>query len=291
MPIVRQLRLHQWVKNLLLFVPVILAHRLQDMDAMFNVVVAFFAFGLCASAIYTLNDITDVESDKQHPSKRKRPIASGQLSIAQASALAAVLLIVSAVIAFFWTPPEFAIWLVVYVLATTAYSFFLKRIVLVDVLVLALLYVLRVEAGAEAAGVVVSPWLLAFSLFMFTSLAFLKRYTELRLTIEHEGRIVSGRGYHVGDADFVLALGPATGLLAVLIFTLYLNGPEVQNLYLHPLRLWGVVPLLVYWISYVWLASFRGRMHDDPIIFAVRDGISYAVAGLAAGIVLWASMP
>ena len=186
--ILQQLRPHQWVKNLLLFIPLVLAHKTSDLDAVGTLVLCFIAFSLAASAIYTVNDIADVEADKAHPRKKDRPIPSGRLTIKFAIALAISLLVISAVVSVLFTPLEFDLWLIAYVIVTSFYTFLFKKVVLLDVLVLAGLYSLRIAAGGSAVDVTVSPWLLAFSLFIFTSLAFLKRYTELRDTIEREGR-------------------------------------------------------------------------------------------------------
>lgn len=283
--IIRQLRPHQWVKNLLLFVPIFLAHHLLDADALLHVVLGVVCFSLAASAIYTINDIADVESDRQHPQKRHRPVAAGEISVGSAWLTAVVLLAATAGLSSLMMPPAFAIWMIVYVAATLAYTYVFKKMVLVDVLVLAGLYTLRVAAGGAAAAVVVSPWLLAFGLFLFTSLAFLKRHAELSATIEREGRHISGRGYHVGDVHFILVAGPSLGFLALLVFTLYLQSPEVRQLYPNPNVMWALVPCMMYWISRLWLKAHRGEMHEDPILYAVRDGASYAVAAIILGII------
>jgi 4-hydroxybenzoate polyprenyltransferase len=186
-------------------------------------------------------------------------------------------------------PLPFTLWLLTYAAVTSAYSFILKRVVLVDVISLAGLYALRVAAGGAAAQVEVSPWLLGFSLFLFMSLAFLKRYAELRDTIERDGTHVSGRGYHVGDANFVMVAGTALGFVAVMVFTMYVNGPQVQALYRHPYRLWLIAPCLVYWVGHLWLTAQRGGMHDDPIVFAARDKHSWAVGAAIAAIAVAAT--
>ena len=279
--IIRQLRPHQWVKNVLLFAPMILAHQIGDITKWIDLLAAFVAFCFTASAIYTINDLTDTTWDQTHPTKKMRPIASGALSMGQASILIAVLLTAAATIVVVMELHDFLLWLLAYLAVTTLYTVWLRRLVLIDVLVLALLYALRIVAGAEAVDVAVSPWLLAFSLFLFTSLAFLKRFTELRDTIEREGRKVSGRGYHVGDADFIKVTGPSLGFMAVVVFVLYLNSKEVGLLYTYPERLWLVVPIVLYWVTRIWLKAYRGRMHEDPIVFTVQDGASYVVAVLS----------
>lgn len=282
--LIRQMRVYQWVKNLLLIVPLALAHRTGDVDALLSCVWGIAAFSLVASGVYIVNDISDLEHDRIHPRKRFRPLASGAVSLPIAWSVVIISVVSAAVICVFVTPQSFTMWLLTYAVATTAYSFVLKRIALVDVIALAGLYALRVAAGGAAAGVEVSPWLLGFSLFLFMSLAFLKRYAELRDTIEREGTHVSGRGYHVGDAEFVLMAGTALGFVAVLVFTLYVNGPQVQTLYSHPYRMWLIAPCLVYWVSHLWLTAHRGGMHDDPIVFAARDKHSWAVGAAIAAI-------
>lgn len=285
---IKLLRPHQWVKNLLVFVPITLAHQLSSTESLISTVWAFIAFCFAASAIYIVNDIADAESDRHHPRKKTRPIAAREISVPKAMMIAMVMLAIAATVTTLFSPLEFAFWLIGYVAVTALYTFLLKRVVLVDVLTLAGLYTLRIAAGGAAADVEVSPWLLAFSLFIFTSLAFLKRYTELLDTVERDGIVVHGRGYHVGDAAFVFSIGPALGFIAVLVLTLYLNGSEVLQLYSRPIWLWLLVPLLIYWIARLWLAAHRGTMHDDPILYALKDRASYAVAILVAAVIMLA---
>jgi len=287
--IVKQIRMYQWVKNLLIFIPLLLAHKTGDSNAIVQCVIGFFALSFLASSVYVLNDIADVEHDRAHPRKRYRPLASGALSISQAWILMLSMLSISSLLCFLYMPLNFVAWLCVYACATTLYSFVLKRIVLVDVITLAGLYSLRMAAGGVAAGVEVSPWLLGFSLFLFISLAFLKRYAELRDMTEREMPTVAGRGYHERDANFVMMAGTALGFVAVLIFTLYVNGPQVQQLYSHPSRMWFICPCLIYWVSHLWLTAYRGGMYDDPIVFAARDYPSWIVGGLVVLIAISAT--
>lgn len=282
--VIRQMRLYQWVKNLLLLVPLLLAHRTHEVSALVTCLWGMLAFSLVASSVYVVNDLVDLEHDRLHPRKRFRPLANGDVSVGFARVIVGLCLIAASAISLLVMPMAFTLWLATYAVVTSAYSFVLKRIVLVDVITLAGLYALRVAAGGAAANVEVSPWLLGFSLFLFMSLAFLKRYAELRDTIEREGTHVSGRGYHVGDSTFVLVAGTALGFVAVMVFTMYVNGPQVQALYTHPYRLWLIAPCLVYWVSHLWLTAQRGGMHDDPIVFAARDAHSWAV-GLAVAII------
>lgn len=284
--LVRQLRIHQWTKNLLVVVPFLLAHDLSDPETITRAVYAFLAISFIASAVYTLNDLVDRRHDAEHPTKRHRPLASGALSVSQAIVVMVGLLTVASPLALLTRSSEFLVFLLIYVATTTAYSFWLKKIVLVDVLTLAGLYTLRIVAGGAVTQTSISRWLLMFSLFVFTSLAFLKRYTELLDTVEREGRIIMGRGYRVGDAQFVFMAGIATGLLAVLVFAFYLSGDDVLLLYARPERLWAMVPIVLFWITHMWLKAHRGEMHEDPIYFALRDRISYVVAALAIAIVL-----
>lgn len=286
--LLRQLRVYQWVKNVLLFSPLLLAHATTDSERWVSVTLAFLAFCLSASGVYVLNDLLDIDADRQHITKRFRPLASGAFSI-QAARVAIPMLFIGGGVLGYFVGETFLLWLLAYVIATTAYSMWLKRVVLLDVLILAGLYAVRVQAGAVAADVPLTPWLIAFALFLFMSLAFLKRYVEIRDAVESETSSIAGRGYVAGDATFVANAGPAMGYIAVLVFILYMNGPSVQGLYLHPLRLWLMVPVLVYWISRMWLIAQRGEMHDDPIVYTARDPHSYAVGLVTAAIVASAS--
>lgn len=283
------MRVYQWVKNLLLFLPVALAHRLTDLHALSMCLLGFISFSFMASSVYILNDILDIEHDRTHPRKRHRPLAAGHMTMRTAWILLVTLFSVSTYISIVHLPIQFGMWLALYVVVTSAYSFALKRMVLIDVIVLAGLYSLRMAAGGALASVVVSTWLLGFSLFLFMSLAFLKRYTELKDTIDQEGCVVSGRGYHTGDAEFILVAGSSLGLVSVLVFTLYVTGPQVQALYTHPYLMWLIAPCIVYWISHLWLVAHRGGMHDDPIVFAARDPISWAICATVTLIAVMAT--
>lgn len=293
MDLLGQLRPHQWSKNLLVFVPTILAHDAElgtsSDPGLWHAMFAFLSFSVVASAVYTLNDLVDRQSDALHPRKRFRPLASGALSARAGVILIGVLLLVATPMAL-QLSDTFKLLLVVYFASTTLYSFWLKRLVLIDVLVLAGLYTLRIIAGGAATNTHVSTWLLMFSLCVFTSLAFLKRYTELRDTVEREGRAISGRGYRVGDAHFVLIAGTAIGYLAVLVFAFYLSGTDVTRLYEHPTRLWAAVPVFLYWINRMWLKAHRGEMHDDPVMFALRDGSTYILGAVTVVIVFVAGL-
>jgi 4-hydroxybenzoate polyprenyltransferase len=282
--VVRVLRIHQWSKNLLVFLPIMAAHRVWDRAALLRVALAFVSFSLVASSVYVLNDALDVESDRRHAYKRERPFASGALGIRAAVALVPALLAAGAGVAL-QLPRAFLAALAAYLVATGAYSLWLKRVAVLDVLLLAGLYVVRIYAGAFAAGVPVSEWLASFSLFFFLSLAVLKRATELG---KSDGPL-PGRGYRTEDRAPIGAMGIASGYLSVLVLALYLNHPEVGRLYSRPQWLWGLCVLVLFWISRAWLLAWRGEIHDDPVVFAFRDPLSWAVAAAGAGLIVLGS--
>ncbi len=277
----RVLRFHQWVKNILIFVPLLTAHRIFDPDLMWRAFWAVLAFSFCASSAYLVNDAMDLEADRRHQKKKGRPLAAGDLSLIAAFFLALLLLAAGAVIAWFLSAFFFAVFCGYYAV-TLAYSVFFKRVVLLDVIFLAGLYTLRVIAGHVVTGLSYSSWLLAFSMFVFLSLAFLKRVSELKtlraLREERSGR----RGYLADDLEQLASFGASSGYIAILVLALYINSPEVLALYRRPLVLWLVCPLFLYWVSRMWLLAHRGKMNEDPILFALTDKISYAVGGAMA---------
>lgn len=287
----RVLRVHQWLKNCLLFVPLFAAHQLTNPDIWLSLLLAFFSFCLCASSVYITNDLLDLESDRQHPRKSMRPFASGQVPIWVGAMLAPMLLISSLVLAQqvggnFWP------WLVFYFGLTCVYSWGLKRLIIVDCLILAMLYTLRIVAGAAAANMPLSFWLLAFAVFLFLSLAFVKRYAELELQLLNGQLRTNGRGYYSSDAPLVQTMGVTSGYAAVLVLALYLNSDAVVKLYQTVEFVWGTVPVMLFWISWMWMKAHRGEMHDDPLVFAVKDKASWLagvlfVAVLAIGTVGW----
>ena len=281
----KALRPHQWVKNMLLFIPLAAAHKLGDTGLVLNAVIAFFAFGLCASSVYLLNDMLDLEVDRQHPHKKKRPFAAGDLSLLVGFALAPLLLAAAIVLAL-QLPANFLLVLLCYYTLTLAYSFGLKRVVLIDTIALAGLYTIRIVAGAAAVDVPLSFWLLLFSIFLFLSLALVKRYAELEAMLRQGKLKAAGRGYVVGDLSILHSMDAASGYLCVLILALYINSPAVEMLYTRPHVIWFHCVLLLYWISRVWLTAHRGAMHDDPVVFALKDPVSLGVAVLAAVTVL-----
>jgi 4-hydroxybenzoate polyprenyltransferase len=282
--LVQALRPHQWVKNLLVFVPVVLDHRLFDAETMARAGTAFLAFCCAASAAYILNDVLDLQADRQHPTKRHRPFASGALEPAVGLVLVPLLLAVAVGISWSTLPRPFTALLALYVTLTSAYSLYLKRIAVVDVLLLAGLYTLRVLAGIAAAEVRFSTWLLAFAMFLFLSLAFLKRYTEVSAMDGAATEQVRRRGYLRGDREWLGSMGGASGYLSVLVLALYINSEQVVALYRRPLALWLVCPLLLFWTSRMWLLAHRGKIHDDPIVATVRDPASYVIGALVAAV-------
>lgn len=279
--LLQMLRPHQWVKNLLLFVPMVLDHKLLDGPTLAKAVTAFVAFCCAASSGYILNDILDRDADRRHPTKRYRPFASGVLSPVVGLALAPALLALAFALSW-WLPTRFLQLLTLYVALTTVYSLYLKRVAVVDVLLLAGLYTLRVLAGIAATHVRFSAWLLAFSMFLFLSLAFLKRFTEVSALPPADGEPVRRRGYLRGDREWLGSMGGASGYLAVLVLALYINSDQVVALYRTPLFLWLACPLLLFWTSRMWLLAHRGRIHDDPIVATMRDPMSYVTGALLA---------
>ncbi len=277
---IKELRPHQWAKNLLLFVPLYFAHQYTNARLVFTAVMAFFSFSFAASSIYVMNDLVDLTADRLHRSKRHRPLAAGVLSIGDGIALASLSLALSVGLALAFVNLKF-LWVVFgYVILTTAYSFFLKQQMIVDVLTLASLFTYRVMAGGVAVRVPLSEWLLAFSIFFFTSLAFVKRYSEL-IQIKADGlESIAGRNYRPADMPIIVAAGLASGFLAVLVFALYINTPTILAYYPRSQVLWGICLVLVYWIMRIWFVAARGEMHDDPVLFAVKDRVSILAGAL-----------
>jgi len=286
----RALRLHQWAKNVLVFVPLLTAHRLSDMGAVMTSFWAFLAFGLCASSVYLLNDMLDLEADRLHPRKSKRPFAAGQLSLRFGFACMPLLLLAAGLIAYAISE-LLLLCLVGYYLMTLAYSFRLKTILMLDTITLAGLYTSRIIAGAAAIPVALSFWLLLFSVFLFLSLALVKRYAELEGMRRRQQLKASGCGYHVEDLSALQSFGAASGYLSVLVLALYINSPEVAALYAHPKVIWALCVLMLYWISRMWIKTHRGEMHDDPVVYALRDKISLGIGVLAAVSVFAANWP
>lgn len=278
----RVMRPHQWAKNALVFTPLILAGMAGDVVAWTQAILAFFALSLLASGTYVLNDLFDLQEDRQHWSKRNRPIASGALSIAHAMVLCGALVLAAVALAALAGAAVFVL-LAAYAALTVSYSLALKRQPITDAFVLATLFTLRIGVGIAAVGAVVSPWLLVFSMFLFGSLSLAKRYTEITRMGEHDRVAIAGRGYVAADAALVLAMGVASGLAAIVIMVLYLiEDAFLANFYADTVWLWSFPAILFLWVGRVWLVSHRGELHDDPVVFAVRDRASLIMGGFMA---------
>jgi 4-hydroxybenzoate polyprenyltransferase len=286
--VLRAIRFHQWVKNFLIFVPAITSHTIFDATVASRAALAFLSFSFCASAAYIMNDLLDLEEDRRHKTKKYRPFASGRISIGFGTLLALTCLLASVLLAGF-IPGFFAAVLMIYLVLTSVYSLYLKRLLLVDVLTLALLYTLRVVAGHAATGIPFSPWLLSFAFFLFLSLAFSKRAAEL---VEHQGdnqNVPPGRGYVTTDLDAVCAAGICSGFLSSLVLALYINSDSVRLLYHHPTLLWGLLPILLYYIVRLWVICRRGELTEDPIQYTVTAPSTYGAAALVVLVLLAAT--
>jgi HAD superfamily hydrolase (TIGR01549 family) len=273
---IREMRIHQYAKNALIFVPLFTAHHYQDLTLLSNVALAFVCFSLCASGVYFLNDLLDLEADRVHAKKRFRPLASGDLPISLGIAGAILLPVLAFGLAGTFLNLAFIAVLAAYFLLTNAYSFFLKRVSTADVMTLAVLYTLRVVAGAAAAGIALSSWLMAFSVFVFVSLAYLQRYIEVAALSEAVDK-VHGRGYSAADSETMFSLGIANITASVLVLALYINSEEVTVLYQSPIILWLLCLLMLYWGNRIWVGARRGKIADDPVVFAIKDKVSRLV--------------
>lgn len=273
-PYIKALRPHQWLKNILIFLPMLAGHQL-DAATVVSSVLAFIVFSLVASSVYVLNDLLDLNADRAHPRKRLRPFASGVVPIAHGNVLALSLLAVGVVIAAL-LGGTFLLTLAAYYVLTTAYSLSLKRKIIIDICVLAGLYTVRIIAGGVATGIELSVWLLAFSIFFFLSLAAVKRQAELVDMAERGVLTAKGRGYHVEDLPIISMVGLTAGYISVLVMALYVNSPAVQELYAFPNALWGICCVLLYWLTRMVLITHRGSMHDDPVVFIAKDRVSQA---------------
>jgi len=282
---IESVRPHQWLKNLLVFVPLAAAHRIADLGLLLTVVRAFAAFSLCASAVYLANDLHDIAADRAHPHKRFRAIASGRLPRWLAMTLVPVLVVTAGIVA--WPlGPWFCIVLAIYLSLMVGYTWRLKAIILLDAFALATGYALRVIAGSLAISISPSAWLLAFCIFLFFSLALIKRYAELTLLEAHTGEITHARGYRIEDQAFILILGIVCGALSVLVLALYMGSSTIGHSYSRSQLIWLTCVLLLYWISHMWLIAHRGRMTDDPLVFAVKDRVSLVLIALM-GVSAW----
>jgi 4-hydroxybenzoate polyprenyltransferase len=285
--IVSALRPLHWSKNLLVFIPLVLAHRLGDAAALRHTLIVFAAFCAVASGAYLINDCRDAAHDRAHPKKKSRPVAAGEIPIAVAL-VAGLVLVLGGLAAAYFVSYHAATFVAGYIALSFAYSFGLKRFPMVDVVALSAFYAIRVLAGGAAGDIEVSDWLMAFCTFLFICLALLKRYADLR-HLAKQGATAGGRGYVAEDADLLRSIGVSCGMIAVLVFALYLDSTRVKQLYASPRLMWLIAPLLLYWISHMWLLAHRGTVEDDPIIVAAKDVPSYIVAALVAAIALAAA--
>lgn len=282
--LISSLRVYQWVKNLLIFVPSFMAHNLFELKTFFASLIAFFIYCCGSSAIYQFNDIIDLESDRDHNTKSNRPIAAGTILPAEALYISCFLL----GLAFLFSlllPFKFFVCFLLYLLLTTFYSLFLKTLLLVDIITLASLYCLRIFSGAMASDILISDWLLSFSLFIFFSLACVKRFSELSIKIHNkklsEDEYLSGRAYQGSDAKVLSIFGVTSGFISILILALYMNSSEIIQLYASPAILWLLLPVLLYWVARLWILATRLQIAEDPIVYAIKDKASYVVAILA----------
>jgi 4-hydroxybenzoate polyprenyltransferase/phosphoserine phosphatase len=282
----KAVRVHQWAKNLLIFLPLLLSHALTA-GRLLAALLAFFCFSLTASAAYIVNDLLDIEADRGHPRKRTRPFASGDLSAFNGLCIVAVFLLLSLSGARL-LPVAFYGWLLFYLVATLAYSIFLKRIALVDVLVLSGLYTLRLLAGSAATHSHISHWLAGFSVFLFFSLAIVKRIAELENLRASGSPPNYGRGYLVTDIDQLRSFGTASAFAAVVIFAIYISGLDVATLYRKPQLLWLIMPLMLLWLCRVWLLASRGDLDEDPLVFALTDRMSLLIGAAVAAVAVFA---
>jgi len=286
LPLLRLLRPYQWTKNLLCLLPLLLSHRWQEMNAVTGSLLAALTFSLLASVIYVINDMMDVEADRAHPKKRHRPLASGEVSV-KTGLLVVVLLVAAVIVLACWQPWSARRWLLVYALAAVSYSYRLKSYLMLDVVVLSLFYGLRVLYGGAAAGISVSVWTMVFCLFLFLTLALVKRYSEVSLMDSLENSQVGARRpYRPHDRAVLLGLACAAANTSLLVVGLYLNSPEVRAIHAHPQWLWLLLPALIYWLARALIIMHRGEMHHDPIVFALRDRASWLVLFWIVGVLL-----
>lgn len=285
----KMLRVHQWLKNVLVFAPAILAHQLTNPAVMLPSFGAFVAFCTAASAIYIINDIIDLPLDRQHATKRNRPFANGTLTIPFGLSVSAALITITAVICLF-LPLAFALVIGLYAVTTTAYSFAIKRMLLIDVLCLAGLYCLRLLGGKAAADLSPSFWLIAFGMFFFLSLALVKRFVELQTSKVSERDRIAGRGYRPEDISIVGQAGISSAFAAALVLSLYIQSQEVIGYYTAPWLIWPLVPIVLYINVRIWILAHRREMHDDPVVFIAKDWRSQLVVGIGVLFMLAGSL-
>lgn len=285
----KALRPHQWAKNLLVFAPLVLAHLVLDTEAILRSLLAFAAFCLAASSVYVVNDLVDLQEDRRHPEKKRRPFASGELSVRHGLLLAPALLAGAAGVSSL-LPLEFGAVLAVYYVLSLAYSLRIKRMLLWDVILLAGLYTMRIVAGSAALELPRSVWLLAFSIFLFFSLANVKRYVELKRSGSSRGLVDRGRNYAAVDLETISQFGVASGLVSVLVLALYIDSATVKGLYGHPEVIWLICPILLYLVTRIWIMARRDELPDDPVVFLIKDGRSQISIAAGAMLVLLATL-
>ncbi len=285
----RACRVHQWSKNVLVFVPILTSHKIAEAHVLLLGTIAFFSFSLFAAAVYLFNDMLDLESDRAHLTKRRRGLASGQISIPLAATICLLLVLAGGGLGVF-CGRMFLVIAGIYLCSNIVYSAWLKRVVMLDVVILACFYTLRLLAGGAATGIGVSDWLLAFSVFFFFGLAMVKRYSELRDLVSRDSTTAEGRGYFRTDLEPIGTFGVASGLISVLVLVLYVMSPEVRLLYRHPTILLLLCPLFLYWITRLWFKANRGEVPQDPVVFALTDRTSYIAGILAMAVVYGATV-
>ncbi len=290
-PFLRALRPHHWAKNTLVFLPILMAHQIFDAQLVWHSLLAFVSFSLLASATYLINDLVDIEADRKHPTKRFRPLAAGTLKTAHAKVAIPILLAGSVALAFAMPRPVwFLAALATYLALGQLYVFYLKRKLLVDVLALAALHVLRILAGNAATGIPLSSWLLAFAMFLFFSLALLKRYAELREAGDSVGLRGMGRGYQAGDLETLSQMGMSSALVSALIVALYVDSKALSGLYSMPQLIWLICPIVLYVMARLWVLARRGEIADDPLVFMIGDWRSQLMGVLSILVVVAASI-
>lgn len=278
--LIKQLRVFQWLKNILIFIPFILAHKFGNTSVYLTSILGFLSFSFLSSFVYIVNDLLDIESDRNHHTKSKRPIASSELSIPFAFTVGLILCISSFAISIFVLKSTFTLYLLAYLILTSSYSIKLKKIFVIDILTLSILYTLRLMAGADLTYAPISKWLLAFSVFIFLSLSIIKRYTEILNAVKDRKENIMGRAYEISDINLLQSMGITSGLISVLVFILYIFSPEVIMLYGQPSFLMPVILIILYWIIRIWFLAQRGLVDEDPIIFTAKDKQSYLITFL-----------
>jgi 4-hydroxybenzoate polyprenyltransferase len=273
------IRLPHWGKNLLIFVPLITAHELTNQASLLASALAFVSFSLAASSTYIINDIVDLDSDRQHSQKRNRPLASGSIQKSTALAIALIMFVTSIGIGYL-LPMEFLQVLAFYVVTTLLYSIILKKLLVVDIVTLGILFSVRLYAGGSATNIEISFWLLLFSFFIFFSLAIIKRYSDLSLEVANKQDSLPGRAYRGGDMPPLLCIGIGSSVASILVLALYVNSPEIATMYNDPRYIWFICPLITYWVMRVWIKAHRDENLGDPVLFALKDRSSYIVLTL-----------